>query len=84
MRSIKPFDLGWSGGFCVIHTPLVLHPSIKGSLMNSPPFSDCTLTICLPKVPLNGPKLGMRSIVLRSDFSLSGATHGISTPWVPL
>eukprot|EP00975_Prorocentrum_lima_P004691 1021946-Prorocentrum_lima.AAC.1 len=34
--SIKPFDLGWYGGICVMHTPLVWHPSIGGSLMNSP------------------------------------------------
>eukprot|EP00975_Prorocentrum_lima_P015225 3227567-Prorocentrum_lima.AAC.1 len=57
-------------------TPLMLHPSVKGSL-----------TICIPKVPHNGPKLGMGTIVLRisfgaSDLSLSGVTHGIIMLWV--
>eukprot|EP00975_Prorocentrum_lima_P046084 9637579-Prorocentrum_lima.AAC.1 len=67
----------------VMHTPLLLHPLIKGALMNSPPSSDCNLTMCIRKVPLNGPKHGIRYIIRRmsfgaSDFSLSGATQGIS------
>eukprot|EP00975_Prorocentrum_lima_P050112 10492938-Prorocentrum_lima.AAC.1 len=27
--SIKPFDLGWYGGICVMRTPRLLHASIK-------------------------------------------------------
>eukprot|EP00975_Prorocentrum_lima_P058291 12233903-Prorocentrum_lima.AAC.1 len=62
--------------------PRDLHPEINCSLMNSPPFSDCTLTICMPDIPLSPPNVGSMSRTLRislgaSDFNLSGATHGM-------
>eukprot|EP00975_Prorocentrum_lima_P008020 1714873-Prorocentrum_lima.AAC.1 len=58
----------------------ILLPSIKGSLMNSPPLSDCNRTIWTPNHSWNQLDY-LEDIHRESDLCLGGATQGINTLW---